>query len=104
MGQNLGNTNGYGYGDSMNIIKQKCREADLLAARFYKLAEGDRDRAARDWYKKVQNIADLIRLERSVAQKCRKKSTSNIAYLSNTQKNVENVERNVEAGTVGIVD
>ena len=80
----------------MNIIKQKRREADLLAARFYKLAEGDREQAARDWYKKVQNIADLIRLERSVAQKCRKKSTPNIAYLSNTQKNVENVERNVD--------
>ncbi len=88
----------------MNIIKQKCREADLLAARFYKLAEGDRSRAARDWLNKVKEAADLIKLYRSDAQKCRKKSTSNIAYLSNTQKNVENVERNVEAGTVGIVD
>jgi len=88
----------------MNIIKQKCREADLLAARFYKLAEGDRSRAARDWLNKVKEAADLIKLYRSDALKCRKKSTSNIAYLSNTQKNVENVERNVEAGTVGIVD
>ncbi len=88
----------------MNIIKQKCREADLLAARFYKLAEGDRSRAARDWLNKVKEAANLIKLYRSDAQKCRKKSTSNIAYLSNTQKNVENVERNVEAGTVGIVD
>ncbi len=88
----------------MNIIKQKCREADLLAARFYKLAEGDQSRAARDWLNKVKEAADLIKLYRSDAQKCRKKSTSNIAYLSNTQKNVENVERNVEAGTVGIVD
>ena len=88
----------------MNIIKRKCREADLLAARFYKLAEGDRDRAARDWLNKVKEAADLIKLYRSDAQKCRKKSTSNKAYLSNTQKNVENVERNVEAGTVGIVD
>ena len=88
----------------MNIIKRKCREADLLAARFYKLAGRDRDRAARDWLNKVKEAADLIRLYRSDAQKCRKKSTSNIAYLSNTQKNVENVERNVEAGTVGIVD
>ena len=93
MDLDLENTNGNGYGDSMNIIKQKCREADLLAARFYKLAEGDRDRAARDWYKKVENIADLIRLERSVAQKCRKKSTSNIAYLSKPLKNVENVTK-----------
>jgi len=77
----------------VNIIRKKCREADLLAARFYKLAEGDRDRAARDWYKKVQNIADLIRLERSVAQKCRKKFTSNIAYLRFEKKNVENVPK-----------
>jgi len=88
----------------MNIIKQKCREADLLAVRFYKLAEGNRSRAARDWLNKVKEAADLIKLYRSDALKCRKKSTSNIAYLSNTQKNVENVERNVEAGTVGIVD
>ena len=70
-------------------IKKLTREADILAARFYKLAEGDRERAARDWYLKVQNIADLIRLEHSVAQKCRKKSTSNIAYLTFLQKNVE---------------
>ena len=88
----------------MNIIKRKCREADLLAARFYKLAGVDRERAARDWEQKVKEAADLVKLYRSDAQKCRKKSTSNIAYLSNTQKNVENVERNVEAGTVGIVD
>ena len=88
----------------MNIIKRKCREADLLAARFYKLAEGDRSRAARDWLNKVKEAADLVKLYTYDAQKCRKKSTSNIAYLSNTQKNVENVERNVEAGTVGIVD
>jgi len=77
----------------VSIIKQKMAEANLLAARFYKLAEGDRDRAARDWYLKVQNIADLIRLEHSVAQKCRKKSTSNKAYLSKRRKNVENVPK-----------
>ena len=73
----------------MNIIRKKCREADLLAARFYKLAEGDRDRAARDWLNKVKEAADLIRLYRSDAQKCRKKSTSNIAYLSFEKKFVE---------------
>ena len=89
MGQDLGNTSGNGYGDSVNIIKQKCREADILAARFYKLAEGDRDRAARDWLNKVKEAADLIRLYRSDAQKCRKKSTSNIAYLSFEKKFVE---------------
>ena len=73
----------------MNIIKQKCREADLLAARFYKLAEGDRDRAARDWYNKVKEAADLIKLYRFDAQKCRKDLASNKAYLSFLQKNVE---------------
>ena len=73
----------------MNIIKQKCREADLLAARFYKLAGVDRERAARDWEQKVKEAADLIRLYRSDAQKCRKKSTSNIAYLSFEKKFVE---------------
>ena len=89
MGQDLGNTSGYGSGDLVNIIKQKCREADLLAARFYKLAGRDRDRAARDWEQKVKEAADLIRLYRSDAQKCRKKSTSNIAYLSFEKKFVE---------------
>ena len=89
MGQDLGNTSGNGYGDSMNIIKQKCREADLLAARFYKLAEGDRDRAARDWYNKVKEAADLIKLYRFDAQKCRKDLAPNKAYLSFLQKNVE---------------
>tara|TARA_R110002012_G_scaffold116162_1_gene263577 strand:+ start:66 stop:338 length:273 start_codon:yes stop_codon:yes gene_type:complete len=89
MGQDLGSINGNGYGDSVNIIKQKCREADILAARFYKLAGADRERAARDWLNKVKEAADLIRLYRSDAQKCRKKSTSNIAYLSFEKKFVE---------------
>ena len=88
----------------MNIIKRKCREADILAARFYKLAEGDRGRAARDWLNKVKEAADLIKLYTFDAQKCRKNLASNKAYLSKGQKNVENVERNVEAGTVGIID
>ena len=56
----------------MNIIKQKCREADILAARFYKSAAGDRQRAARDWEQKVKEAADLINLYTSDAQKCRK--------------------------------
>ena len=60
MGQDLGNTNGNGYGDSMNIIKQKCREADILAARFYKLAERGEDRAARDWYDQVTKVTKMI--------------------------------------------
>ena len=48
----------------MSIIRKKCREADLLAARFYKLAAGDRDRAARDWYLKLKEAADLIKEEK----------------------------------------
>ena len=73
----------------MSIIRKKCREADLLAARFYKLAAGDRDRAARDWYLKVKEAADLV----NGLQKCRKKSTSNKAYLTIGLKNVENVTK-----------
>ena len=52
----------------MSIIRKKCREADLLAARFYKLAAGDRDRAARDWYLKLKEAADLINEDK----KCRR--------------------------------
>ena len=52
----------------MKIIDKKCREADLLAARFYKLAAGDRERAARDWYLKLKEAADLINEEK----KCRR--------------------------------
>tara|TARA_R100001443_G_C3226075_1_gene147155 strand:+ start:224 stop:448 length:225 start_codon:yes stop_codon:yes gene_type:complete len=73
----------------VNIIKRKCREADLLAARFYKLAGVDRDRAARDWYNKVEEAADLVKLYTFDAQKCRKESTSNKAYLSSASKFVE---------------
>ena len=73
----------------MNIIKQKCREADILAARFYKSAAGDRQRVARDWLNKVKETADMIELYTSDAQKCRKDLASNKAYLSFLQKNVE---------------
>ena len=100
MGQDLGNTSGYGFGDLVNIINKKCREADVLAARFYKSAAGDRQRAARDWLNKVKEASDLI----NQVQKCRKHSASNKDYFTVTSKNVENVERNVEAGTVGIID
>ena len=77
----------------MNIIRKKCREADLLAARFYKSAAGDRQRVARDWEQKVKEVADLIELVTSDAQKCRKDLASNKAYLSKRQKNVENVPK-----------
>tara|TARA_R100001440_G_scaffold13038_1_gene22869 strand:- start:441 stop:662 length:222 start_codon:yes stop_codon:yes gene_type:complete len=67
MGQDLGNISGYGSGDLVSIIRKKCREADILAARFYKLAAGDRHRAARDWYLKVKEASELINREK----KCR---------------------------------
>ena len=84
----------------MNIIRKKCREADILAARFYKSAAGDRHRVARDWLNTIKEAADAI----NRLQKCRKHSASNKGYFTVTSKNVENVERNVEAGTVGIID
>ena len=84
----------------MNIIRKKCREADILAARFYKSAAGDRQRVARDWYLKVKEASDLV----NRLQKCRKHYASNKGYFTVTSKNVENVEANVEAGTVGIID
>ena len=77
----------------MKIIKQKMAEANLLAARFYKLAEGDRERAARDWEQKVKEVADLIELYTFDAQKCRNELASNKAYLSKRRKNVENVPK-----------
>ena len=84
----------------MNIIKQKCREADILAARFYKSAAEDKHRAARDWQNKIKEASELV----NQLQKCRKHSASNKGYFTVTSKNVENVEANVEAGTVGIID
>ena len=93
MGQDLGSTNGNGSGDLVNIINKKCREADALAARFYKSAAGDRERVARDWEQKVKEVADLIELVTSDAQKCRKDLASNKAYLSKRRKNVENVTK-----------
>lgn len=77
----------------MNIIRKKCREADLLAARFYKSAAGDRHRVARDWEQKVKEVADLIELYTFDAQKCRKDLASNKANLSKRRKNVENVPK-----------
>ena len=84
----------------MNFINKKCREADILAARFYKSAARDRKRVARDWLNTIKEAADAI----NRLQKCRKYSASNKDYFAVTSKNVENVERNVEAGTVGIID
>jgi len=52
----------------VNIIDKKCRKADFLAARFYKLAGADRNRAARSWYLKVKEASELINEEK----KCRR--------------------------------
>ena len=104
MGQDLDNTNGYGFGDWVNIIRKKCREADALAARFYKSAAGDRHRVARDWEQKVKEAADLINLYTYDAQKCRKDLASNKGFLRVNGQKCRNVEENVEAKTVGIID
>ena len=88
----------------MSIIRKKCREADFLAARFYKLAAGDRERAARDWYLKVKEAADLVNLYTYDAQKCRKDLASNKGFLRVDGQKCRNVEQNVEAKTIGIID
>jgi len=46
----------------MNIIKIEQHKADLLAARYYKLAERDRERAARDWYNQIKKVADMLNI------------------------------------------
>jgi flagellar basal body rod protein FlgF len=56
----------------VSIIKEQ-RKADLLAARYYKLAEGDRERAARDWYNQLQKMSDMISLQRAVERKMKKR-------------------------------
>ena len=84
----------------MNIIRKKCREA----ARFYKSAAGNRHRVARDWEQKVKKTADLVNLYTSDAQKCRKDLASNKGFLRVDGQKCRNVEQNVEARTVGIID
>jgi len=44
----------------MNTIDQLLRECDRLAARYYRLDSGSRERAARDWQLKVEETAKLI--------------------------------------------
>ena len=88
----------------MNIINKKCREADALAARFYKSAAGDRHRVARDWEQKVKRAGDLVNLYTSDAQKCRKDLASNKGFLRVDGQKCRNVEQNVEARIVGIID
>ena len=44
-----------------NKIAQLTRECDLLAARYYKLDSGSRERAARDWLQKVKETANFIK-------------------------------------------
>ena len=57
----------------MNFIKKEIRKCDLLAARYYKLAEGDRERAARDWYDQVKKVADIINIPPRREKKEKKK-------------------------------
>ena len=44
----------------MSTIEKLIRECDDLAARYYNLAAGDRERAARDWRLKCDEVAKLI--------------------------------------------
>ena len=88
----------------MNIIRKKCREAAALAARFYNSAAGDRHRVARDWRNKVKEAADLVKLYTYDAQKCRKDLASNKGFLRVDGQKCRNVEQNVEARIVGIID
>ena len=58
----------------MSIIKKEQRKADLLAARYYKLAEGDRERAARDWYNQIKKMADMLYIPPRREKKAEKES------------------------------
>ena len=42
-------------------IEQLLRECDNLAARYYRLDSGSRERAAKDWQLKVEETAKLIK-------------------------------------------
>ena len=44
----------------MNTIEQLIRECDNLAARYYRLDSGSRERAARDWELNVKKVAKII--------------------------------------------
>ena len=46
----------------MNYINKEVKKCDLLAARYYKLAEGDRERAARDWYNQVTKVTKVTKM------------------------------------------
>ena len=41
-------------------IEQLIRECDALAARYYRLDSGSRERAAGDWLKQVKKTAKLV--------------------------------------------
>jgi hypothetical protein len=41
-------------------IEQLLRECDNLAARYYRLDSGSRERAARDWKFKCDKVAKII--------------------------------------------
>ena len=44
----------------MKTIKQLTRECDDIASRYYRLDAGSRERAARDWRLKCDEVAKLI--------------------------------------------
>jgi ribosome biogenesis protein Tsr3 len=59
---------------------------------------------ARDWQNKVKEAADLVKLYTYDAQKCRKNLASNKGFSRFDGQKCRNVEQNVEARTVGIID
>ena len=44
----------------MKTIEQLTRECDDIASRYYRLDAGSRERAARDWRLKCDEVAKLI--------------------------------------------
>ena len=45
----------------MNTIDLEIRKCDILAARYYRLDSGSRERAARDWRLKCDKAAKMIK-------------------------------------------
>lgn len=46
--------------EKYKTIAQLTRECDALAARYYKVAESDRERAARDWKNHTDYTASVV--------------------------------------------
>ena len=62
-------------------IEQLLRECDNLAARYYRLDSGRRERAARDWMQLVQETAVKIKQSRFKKPKMNVHNGSNDSTL-----------------------